>query len=82
MIVGTANLYLYCFFGKVATDSFEEMAQCAYDSNWPDIHVDLQKYFVLLIAESQCPIYYHGFQIAFLNLETFLRVKLKTKSFQ
>lgn len=72
--VGTTNLFLYCFFGKLATDSFDNMAYCMYASKWQALPINLQKYFILMIGNMQRPLYYHGFNVAYLNLETFCRV--------
>lgn len=74
IIVGVSNMFLYCFFGKLSTDSFMKMCQCLFESNWFKIQVDLQKYFILMIADAQKPLYYHGFHMAILNLETFAAV--------
>lgn len=70
----TLSLFVYCFFGKLATTSFEEMANCTYESNWQQLRVDLQTYLILMIGNMQRPIYYHGFGVAVLNLETFCKV--------
>ena len=67
-------LFLYCFFGKIAIENFEKMADCLYDVNWPELGVKWQKYIVIMIACSQKPRYYHGIGLAILKLETFSRV--------
>lgn len=74
VLVSSSNLFLYCFFGKLATESFETMADCLYETNWLDLPVNLQKYFIVMIGNAQIPIHYHGFGVALLNLETFLKV--------
>lgn len=71
-------LFLYCFFGKLAIDSFARMADSLFEANWQDLPINLQKYFILMIANSQKPIYYHGFGVAILNLETFCKVILSS----
>lgn len=68
------NLYLFCFFGVKATESYEKMAICVYEFNWPDLSIDLQKNLILVIKNMQKPIFYDGFGIARLNLETFSNV--------
>lgn len=75
-MVTVSNLFLYCFFGKLATESFEKSAECLYECNWQDLSVKLQKYLVLMIANSQKPLHYHGFGVAILNLQTFCGVGL------
>lgn len=47
------------------------MADCLYDTNWQKLPIRLQKYVVLMIGNAQKPLYYHGFGVALLNLETF-----------
>lgn len=70
-------MFLYCFFGKLASESFEQMADCLYECNWYGLPVGLQKYFILMIGNAQRPLYYHGFGIAVLNLKTFSKVSTR-----
>lgn len=46
-----------------------------YDSNWPELTFELQKYFILMIENSQRPLQYTGFGLSILNLETFSAVR-------
>lgn len=80
--VSMANLFLYCFYGKMATESYERMAMCLYESNWIEQPIHLQKYFILMIGNMQRPLYYHGFGIAVLNLKTFTTVILTQQQTQ
>lgn len=50
------------------------MADCLFESNWQGLPVDLQKYVILMIKQSQEPLFYHGSGIAVLDLETFSSV--------
>lgn len=81
VLISTANgsviLYMYCSFGKKATDSFNKIGECMYNSNWHVLSIRAQKYLVLMIGNAQRPIQYHGFRIAVLNLETFLKVNAR-----
>lgn len=70
-----ANLFVYCFFGKLATESYDEMATALFESNWQVLPINLRKYVILMIGNAQRPLYYHGFKIAVLNLETYLKVR-------
>lgn len=72
---GTLCLFLYCYFGKLATDSFVNMADCLYESRWQNLSIDLQKYLVIMMANAQAKYHFHGFKIAVLNLDTFRKVK-------
>lgn len=67
-------LFLYCFFGKLAIDSFAKMPDCVFKMNWQKLPVRLQKYVILMIADMQIPIYYHGFEVAIIDLRTFIGV--------
>lgn len=75
VVVSTSLLFLYCFFGKLATDSYLRMGDLVYESNWQDIPVELQKYLILMIVNMQKPLKYHGFGIAVLDLITFTSVR-------
>lgn len=72
--VSCLNLFVYCFYGKIATESFANMSDNLYDSNWQKLPIELQKHLVVMMANAQRPIFYHGFGIAVLNLETFTDV--------
>lgn len=53
-----SNLFAYCFFGRIATESFVLMAECLYECNWINLTPKLQRYFVIMIGNAQRPIYY------------------------
>lgn len=69
--VALTDLFLYCYFGKLAAESYEKITDCLYNCNWPDLPNELRKYFVIMIANAQRPHYYVGFKLAILNLDTF-----------
>lgn len=72
--MGMLSMFIYCYFGKLATESFEQISDCVYDLNWHEMSLNLQKYIVIMISDMQEPLHYHGFKVAILNLNTFLRV--------
>lgn len=73
--VSSSNLFIYCYFGKLATESYQKMADCLYDdNNWWLLPIELQKYFLLMNNNMQKLLFYHGFDVAVLNLETFSQV--------
>lgn len=75
LVVGIANLFAFCWYGKQATDSFGNMTNLLYEeANWQDLSIQLRKYLIFMIQNTQRPLFYHGFGIAILNLETFLKV--------
>lgn len=68
------NLFLYCYFGHLATECYLEMADCLYESQWHNYPLKLQKYLLLTIQNAQQPFYYHGFGMIYLNLNTYCKV--------
>lgn len=68
------TLFLYCYYGKYATDCQAAFALAAYESDWIDLSIELQRYFILIISNAQKPLSYHGYGIVDLNLETFAKV--------
>lgn len=75
--ISASNLFLCCFLGRLATESYEKMSDCLYECKWYDHPVELQKNFILMILNAREPIYYSGFGIADLNLETFRKVRMR-----
>lgn len=73
--VSGSNLFLYSFYGQLAHDIYMSIADAFYESNWVILPYDLQKYFIVMLANAQRPLFYHGFGIAPLNLRTFLGVR-------
>lgn len=72
--VGIMILLPYCYFGKMTTESFAQMCDCIYDLNWLHLSVGLQKSVILMVVSMQEPIFYHGFKIVTLDLNTLIRV--------
>lgn len=75
-----SNMFIYCFFGRLATDSFAKMADRLYEANWQVLPIELQKYFILMIANMQVPLEYSGLGIIVLNLETFCLVSVYSEN--
>lgn len=74
IFVSLLILFMYCYFGKIASESSLGIANLLFQANWQALPVNLQKYFVIMITNAQAQLYYHGFGVAFLNLETFTKV--------
>lgn len=68
--------FLYCYFGKMTTDCYANMADRLFESKWQQLSLDIQKYFILMIGNMHKPAYYHGSGILILNLETFRNVSI------
>lgn len=74
LLVSSANLYFYCYYGNRSTNDYAKMAQLLFESNWNEQPVELQKFFKMMISNAQRPLFYHGFRMVHLNLETYLKV--------
>lgn len=74
VILGMSNLFIYCYFGKLATDSYAGMAENIYETNWQDAPSELQKYLILMIANMQMPLQFHGLDVTLIDLKTFTNV--------
>lgn len=74
--INLSTLFLYCYFGDMASDSHKKISDCAYDMGWYKLPIRLQKYFLLMIENMQKPLFYHGFGIVDLDLRAFIRVSI------
>lgn len=72
---GLSSLFVYCFFGKMATESYVQMADCLFDSKWFELPLQLQKYFIIMIKNAQRPMFFHCLGVIVLDLLTFTTVK-------
>lgn len=72
--LGSSNLFLHCIYGRIASESFEDMTVDLYRCNWIGLPNNLQKYLITMLIFAQTPITYHGFGIVELNMETLASV--------
>lgn len=70
------NTFLYCYFGNLSTESFLRVPAWLYSSGWNDLTNTQQKFYIMMIANSQRPLLFHGFGLANLTLETYSKVSL------
>lgn len=75
--ISTANLYLYCFGGSVVTENCGLFADILFESNWYKMPNRLQKYYILMIADTQRPIHLEGHGLVRLSMEAFGRVNME-----
>lgn len=68
------NTFLYCYFGHLSTVSFLRIPDWLYASHWYELTNDQQRYYFMMIANSQRPLFFHGFGLANLTLETYSKV--------
>lgn len=81
IFISISNLFIYCYFGKIATNSFMKISLCLYESDWQNQPLNIQKHFIVMIANAQRPLFYHGYHMSVLNLETFTKVSKACFSF-
>lgn len=72
--VALTDLFLYCYFGKLAAESYEQTAVCFFECDWLELPKQFRQYFIIMIANAQQPHCYAGFKLAVLNLDTFCTV--------
>lgn len=68
-------MYIYCYYGHVAAQSFAGYADCVYESKWYKMPIQHQKHIRFMIQNAHRPIFYDGLGMMFLNLETYTKVK-------
>lgn len=68
------NLYLYCYFGDFTTGNFSQFPRYFFQSKWYKLPAHYQKYYILIVANSNIQIAFVGFGVVTLNLETFMKV--------
>lgn len=72
---GMVNLFIYCFFGKMTTENFAKMPDYIYfELKWDRLPGKLRTYIPLMIQNMQKPVFYHGFDVVVMDLNTFLQV--------
>lgn len=76
MSVGLSYLFLYCFYGKRTNVYYTRMGQSLFESNWYLLPCELQRFYVLMIANAQLPVNYHGMNVCTLDLERFSKARM------
>lgn len=69
------TLLLNCHFGKMTTDSYLAFNDHIYNSDWLTMPIEMKKNYVLIMKIAQKPLYFHGSNMVYLNLETFTSVR-------
>lgn len=75
VVMAGENIFLYCYFGQMASESFERFSNEYYAMPWFTLPSKHQKYFVLMIGNAQRTVYYDGSGIAKLNLNSLASVR-------
>lgn len=73
-IVSPFALYVYCHFGDLTSTSFELYSKYLFEMQWYRLPLKFQKYFILMIGNSQQPMQYDGYRLVILNRSVFLKV--------
>lgn len=66
--------FLLCHHGTFATERIRSIDSIVYNANWRNYPPELQKYFILIIAQSQSNINFNGFNLLSCSLEAFAKV--------
>lgn len=66
--------YLFCYYATYITNRISFIGFAAYDTNWFDYPLDLQKHMILILARSQENVHFHGFNLIECTLEVFGKV--------
>lgn len=74
-------LFIYCYYGEAATNNYLNFADTVYEIDWFKLPSNLKGFVILMIQNAQKPIYYHGFNIVYLNLTTFSAARTFTLTF-
>lgn len=74
VFLSTGVVFIYSYMGTFMTDQFLIYADISYESMWYQFPVKLQKYFILILADSQRPRYFDGLGFIDLTLATFTKV--------
>lgn len=64
----------FCHFANSAADHVSAIGDIAYDLNWFEHPVELQKYVILMIARANERIAFSGLQFITCSMETFGKV--------
>lgn len=74
MLGGLLNAFAYCYVGCKPNFAHVSVGDLLYSLNWYKLPKEYRKYLILMIQDSQRPIYYHGFNLIYLHLETSTKV--------
>lgn len=65
---------MLCNSASLATDSVASIGETIYDSNWFNAPLEFRRFVLLIIQQSQKPIYFTGLKLFYCNLPMFLKV--------
>lgn len=62
------TLFLYCDSAQLATDNLIQFGDEVFDSAWYELSNEIQKTYILLIANAEKPLRYDGLNMVYLNV--------------
>lgn len=60
---------LMCNFATFATDRIASLGDVVYESSWDELPLKIRRYVALIIARSQEPVYFTGYNLVRCTLE-------------
>lgn len=73
-ITNPSWMFLHCYLGVLVTDKYEQFSEHLYEVEWFTLPPGMQKYFILMLANTQKPLFFDGLGIYVLDLEAFATV--------
>lgn len=73
--------FLYCYFATFASVRISSINMAVYSSTWYSYSLNLRKFTILIIARSQQPVYFTGFNLIRATLKSFSIVSQITTIF-
>lgn len=71
--------YIFCYFADSTTECISNMQRSVYNLNWYNFPPQLQKHFILIMAQSQRPLCFTGFGFVRCKLISFGIVTIKNE---
>lgn len=72
--LSTSIVFSYCYVGSLTTHQFLSFGDIWYELPWYKLPIELRTFIPLIIAHTQRPLVYNGFNIIDLNLAAFTKV--------
>ena len=75
-VCGLAWSFLHCYFATFATERISSTGDAVWSTNWFDYSPEMRQYVPLIIARSQKPALFTGFNLMPCTLEMFGKVRI------
>lgn len=67
--------YFFCYFASFVIDRMANIQHTVYNLNWLDFPIEQRKYFIVIMAQSQRNVRFHGLKLVSCSLPIFVKVK-------